>query len=195
MRAIWERVGFILRARTPGPKKFSTDWASQHFPVWEKCLAHLRDREIDVLEIGSFEGRSAIFWMEFLRRSRLTCVDVFLPRVLEARFDQNTADYRDRIAKLVMPSIAALPRLEQAGALFDLIYVDGGHRLMDVYRDSTMCWPLLKSSGILIWDDYEWTKPGRELDRPKPAINHFLRQHASELIELHRGYQIIVRKI
>ena len=66
---------------------------------------------------------------------------------------------------------------------------------MDVYRDSTLCWPLLKSDGILICDDYEWTKPGRELDRPKPAINHFLCQHASELLELHRSYQIIVRKI
>ena len=195
MRAVWERVGFILRARTAGLKKFSADYATHNFPVWEKCLAHLRDREIDVLEIGSFEGRSALFWMEFLRRSRLTCVDVFLSRDVEARFDQNIAEYRDRIAKLVMPSAAALPRLEQAGARFDLIYIDGSHRLMDVYRDSTLCWPLLKSGGILIWDDYEWTKPGRELDRPKPAINHFLRQHASELLELHRGYQIIVRKI
>jgi hypothetical protein len=63
---------------------------------------------------------------------------------VEARFDQNIAEYRDRIAKLVMPSAAALPRLEQAGARFDLIYIDGSHRLMDEYRDSTLCWPLLK---------------------------------------------------
>jgi predicted O-methyltransferase YrrM len=195
VRSVWKRVCFSLRAKTAGPKKFSADYASHNFSVWEKLLVHLRDRDIDVLEIGSFEGRSALFWLEFLRRCRLTCVDAFLSREVEDRFDRNTADYRDRIAKLVMPSASALPRLEQAGARFDLIYIDGSHRLMDVYRDSTLCWPLLKSGGILIWDDYEWTKPGRELDRPKPAINHFLRQHASELVELHRGYQIIVRKI
>jgi hypothetical protein len=77
MRSVWKRVCFIRRAKTAGPKKFSADYATHNFPIWEKLLVHLRDREIDVLEIGSFEGRSALFWLEFLRRCRLTCVDVF----------------------------------------------------------------------------------------------------------------------
>jgi hypothetical protein len=58
-------------------KEFSTDWVSNRAPVWAKFLAAETERYSDVLEIGSFEGRSTIFWLEYLPRSAVTAIDTF----------------------------------------------------------------------------------------------------------------------
>ena len=88
--------------------EFSTDWATSHFSVWRKVLAPLRGRGINVLEIGSWEGRSAIFFLNYLRDCRIVCIDTFAGGVehqtagpfvaevplIEQRFDRNLAHSR-----------------------------------------------------------------------------------------------------
>src|SRR5262245_17004027 len=64
-------------------KEFAYDWTSSHFPVWTKFLAPLMDQPANVLEIGSYEGRSAIFFLNFLHRSSLVCIDPWDSSVLE----------------------------------------------------------------------------------------------------------------
>src|SRR3979490_2737282 len=55
-------------------KTFATDWTTWHFPNWLKWLAPYRDRKVRVLEIGSWEGRSALFFLNYLPLARLVCV-------------------------------------------------------------------------------------------------------------------------
>lgn len=189
-------------------KEFSSDWTSWHFPVWTNVLAHLRDRPCDVLEIGSWEGRSAIFFLEFLPKSRVICVDTFgggaenhasptescqIP-LIERRFDANVQGYGPRVEKLKASSVAALTRLAQSAAAFDLIYVDGSHMRDDVMVDSLLAWPLLRPDGILIWDDYAGGQDKSSAERVMPAVEVFLAWHFGEYIELHRGYQVMVQK-
>src|SRR5258708_25062571 len=105
----------MLTASSPcfQDKQFSTDWTSDHFPIWTVILAPWRDRAAHVLEIGSWEGRSAIFWLEYLPRSQLVCIDSFdggapepgtaewraqVP-FTEGRFDANLAPYSGRFEK------------------------------------------------------------------------------------------------
>ncbi|CAG8728198.1 17052_t:CDS:1, partial [Dentiscutata heterogama] len=38
--------------------KFNYDWFSYNIHNWENHLHHLKNEKINVLEIGSFEGRS-----------------------------------------------------------------------------------------------------------------------------------------
>src|SRR5947209_5215362 len=86
-------------------KQLSTDWASYHFTTWRRVLSPLRNEPIRVLEIGSWEGRSALFFLNFFRGSTITCIETFaggeehyarkdwaaeLPNI-EARFDHNLA--------------------------------------------------------------------------------------------------------
>src|SRR5262245_62040936 len=88
-------------------KSFATDWTSWHFPNWLQWLAPYRANTVRVLEIGSWEGRSALFFLNFLPRARLVCIDTFaggqehqaaddaadfLPQ-LEKTFDANTAPF------------------------------------------------------------------------------------------------------
>jgi hypothetical protein len=112
---------------------FTTDWTTCHFETWSAIFAPLQHREIEILEIGSWEGRSATFFLEFLGLSRLTCIDTFLGSPehvnmqvelasIEKRFDENTAGYRSRVEKIKSRSVLALDRMAQDGRSYDIIY-------------------------------------------------------------------------
>jgi hypothetical protein len=189
-------------------KEFSSDWTSLHIPIWIAVLRSFRDRPCDVLEIGSWEGRSAVFFLEFLLHCRLTCIDTFgggaenhaspvesgqIP-LIERRFDSNLKAYVPRFEKLKARSITALDALSQAGASFDIIYVDGSHMRDDVMVDSILAWRMVRSGGLLIWDDYAGGVGKPSPERVCPAVDSFLAWHMGEFIELHRGYQVIVQR-
>lgn len=169
------------------------DYVSNKIDCWTKVLGPVRERELEVLEIGALEGRSALFFLNYLPKCRLTCIDPF-PKNLEPVFDKNLAEFSDRLEKMRAYSLTALIRLRHKGRRFDLIYIDGDHHRETVMLDSLLSWPLLRQGGSLIWDDYVYKEDENTTDRPAPAIDGFLVAHAGEYEELHRGKQLIVRK-
>jgi predicted O-methyltransferase YrrM len=187
-------------------KSFTADWSSSHFAIWASHLDKLRDRDVSVLEIGSWEGRSAIFFLEFLPRCRITCIDTFtggpeyaqlsdaVVSSIEARFDSNLAPYGARVRKIKSRSLPALDQLAQENKTFDLIYIDGSHARDDVLVDSVLAWRLLAPNGLCIWDDYIWGATLPSAQRPQHAIDTFLELHSNELEVRHSAAQIIVEK-
>jgi predicted O-methyltransferase YrrM len=189
---------------------FTSDWVWKNYPTWRRVLAPLRDRPAKIVEIGSFEGRSAVFFLNYLRRSTIVCIDTFegtpeesyvysalenqLPTV-EARFDRNLAPFMPRVEKIKSRSVPALNALIAQGRRFDLAYIDGGHRYEDVMADSTAVWAMLEPGAIVIWDDYEWAPEFRPEERPKAAVDDFLRTQDGRYQLLAKGYQVIVRRI
>ena len=174
---------------------FSTDWFSYHIQSWQKFLAPFKNKGVSALEIGSFEGRSASFLLEFLPNSRIVCIDTFTnygdQPDFEKRFDENMSRFGSRVHKIRGQSVGVLDRLISEGQNFDFIYIDGSHARNDVLVDSLLAWKLLKVGGIIVWDDYEWNlRP----DRPKEAIDTFLALHAKNLRILRRGYQIVASR-
>jgi hypothetical protein len=119
--------------------EFSTDWATSHFWVWRRVLAPLRGRGAQVLEIGSWEGRSAIFFLNYLRDCKIVCIDTFAGGVehqtagpfvaevpqIEQRFDRNLAAFAGRVEKMTSASVPALQQLAAERRQFDLAYIDG----------------------------------------------------------------------
>jgi predicted O-methyltransferase YrrM len=189
-------------------KTFATDWTSWHFPNWENWLAPYRARAARVLEIGSWEGRSALFFLNYLPRARLVCIDTFeggqehraaedaeafLPQV-EKTFDANTSAFADRIEKIKARSTDALALLGLANRPFDLAYIDGSHRAADVYSDGVLTWPLIEPGGLVIFDDYELELTPGPLDNAKHGIDSFLEVFKGQYRILHRGYQVAVVK-
>jgi predicted O-methyltransferase YrrM len=172
---------------------FSQDWTGTHFPLWKKLLAPLVPRAATVLEIGSFEGRSTLFFLEFLPGAKVTCVDLF-EAGFEPTFDANVQPYVDRVEKLKGASITVLGPLAEAGRRFDLIFIDGSHARDDVLADSALAWPMLSPDGMLLWDDYLLRLGGFDEERPKRAVDAFLWLHRREIEMLHVGYQVAVRR-
>lgn len=164
---------------------------------------------MEILEIGSFEGRSALFFLQFLPHSRITCVDTFEgnpehldPKsptatdmsAVEGRFDSNLAAFAGHMTKQKGASIEILNKLQDEGRLFDLIFIDGDHRAAAAYCDSSLAWELLRPRGVMIFDDYKWKPELPITERPKAGIDSFLRSIKGDYLVLHDGYQVIIEK-
>ena len=175
--------------------EFTSDWISFNFDVWAKLLEPLRGQPINILEVGSFEGRSAIFFLEYLPLSNIVCIDRFedvgFPGYGE-RFQRNTGKYANRVEAIRAESIPALHGLLRGGRRFDLIFIDGCHVRDNVLIDSMLCWYLLGISGILIWDDYDLDIAS--YSGPRGGIDQALKIYEGELVELRKASQVIVRK-
>jgi len=190
-------------------KALTTNWGIDHYERWAAILAPLREQAARVLEIGSWEGRSALFFLNYLPQSSITCVDTFggslehrtwplWRRVrqlygIERRFDENMRPYSDRMQKLKQTSLAALGALGIEGRRFDVVYIDASHVARDVYRDGVLAWPLVDSDGIVIFDDYE-RRRGPAADWPGFGIDAFVRTLDGSYEELFRGRQLIIRR-
>jgi len=188
---------------------FTSDWIWKNYSIWRRVLAPLRDRPARILEIGSFEGRSAVFFLKYMPQSTIVCIDTFAGTpeenyvyrhmeqqmsAAEARFDRNIKPFAARVEKIKSRSIPALEALIAQNRRFDLAYIDGGHRYDDVMADSLAAWQMLRPDGIVIWDDYEWAPEFAPEERPKPAIDDFLAARVGSYRLLAKGYQVIVEK-
>ncbi len=194
------------RAKAPRPGyahdyTFTEDWFSRRIPVWKTLLDHLRGKpHISYLEIGVFEGRSALWMLEnelTHPTSRATTIDI----ASNENYTRNLklSGLGAKVTNLIGPSQTKLRELPLES--FDIIYVDGGHSAMDVYSDAAQSWLLLKPGGILIFDDYRWLGVVRAGNRPLPrewapalALDAFLSAYGHSLTVLHCGYQLAVRK-
>jgi len=194
--------------------KFTQDWFHWAPAVWEQLIPLLPgtpgDREF--LEIGSFEGRSAVWIVENMMQDGdiLGCIDTWEGGEehtngemggAEARFDHNIAilrakypeRYIDQYKDTSTDALAEILKTCKKPVL-DFIYIDGSHIAKDVLTDACMAWPLLEKNGIMVFDDYMWGEPRDILHRPKPAIDAFVNIFAEEVDMVHMGYQLIVRK-
>ncbi len=189
--------------------ELTTDWTSRNYALWADLLAPRRHEPLRLLEVGSWEGRSALFFLNYLPNASIVCIDTFAGSVehrswplwrrwrqlnrIEQRFDRNLAPFTSRTQKLKADSGAALAQLGLAGSRFDFVYIDGSHLAIDVYRDAVLSWPLLRDGGVLIFDDYQ-RKLGPEQDRPAVGIDAFLEAVKGDYAELFRSHQVAVRK-
>jgi predicted O-methyltransferase YrrM len=189
----------------PAPEVgFTEDWFSSNVPVWQKVLAPLVGKPVRALEIGVFEGRSTVWLLDHVLthpEASLTWIDTFQGGAehqgtdltgLEARFRANTAKYGPKVRGHVGASRDVLRTL--SGERFDLVYIDGSHESADVLSDAVLAWPLVKPGGLVGFDDYGWRERPEPHRRPAPAIDAFLGAMHGRFEELHRGYQVWVRK-
>ncbi|MBZ9990749.1 glycosyltransferase [Mesorhizobium sp. BH1-1-5] len=189
--------------------EFTYNWTSHHLKLWEELLGDKADTATAVLEIGSFEGRSALFFLQFLPKSHITCVDSFQGSEehvgpgskyvsdmaeVERRFDRNLKPFAGRVEKRKGHSVTILPGLAAERRLYDVIYVDGDHRATATYSDARQAWDLLDNDGVMILDDYRWGPDLPMARRPEAGIEAFLSQVAGEYELLHRGEQVVIRK-
>jgi predicted O-methyltransferase YrrM len=198
------------------------DWHSDNIPNWKAWLAHLVGKQnLRALEIGSCEGRSALWLMDNVLTDPsciLDCVDPFegagradsgisatyAPLATALRnFEANIEPYGRKINHRRHRSDVFLPYAARYREPYDFIYIDGSHLASDVLSDSVLSWPLLKPGGVMIWDDYRWCEAGMELeDCPQPAINAFLSAYRKQLVRIpdvenagNKAWQVCVRKL
>lgn len=188
--------------------QFAERWFDVNIIPWHAALSRVFNRTdpLDILEIGSWEGRSTLFLATYFPHAQITAVDTWAGNAeyeytttgnlsdLEARFDHNLSPAVGRVTKHKGLSSFVLPQLVSDGRRFDLIYVDGSHFADDVLSDALAAWRMLPEGGVVIFDDFLWNGYPRRRANPVWAIGQFLKYHAGEYRILGAYYQIIVQK-
>jgi hypothetical protein len=177
------------------PYKFSEDWFSRCIPLWEEALKPFKgEPDIHYLEVGVFEGRSALWVLENVcthPSSRITGIDPGIETRAHKTLLSNIklSGQEQRFSLIKGFSQFELRKLPVGS--FDIIYIDGDHRPKAVIEDSILAWRLLKPGGLVIFDDYLKFQ-GEE--GPKIAIDSFYHFFHEEFEVIHCGYQVILRK-
>lgn len=188
--------------------EFTQDWFTSNIPVWQVMLAEYMGKPVHALEIGSFEGRSAIWLLDNVLthpEASLTCIDPFCGSHehdsktmahAERRFRNNVLLRRQNVTfhKGHSQHILLEPKLQ--GQCFDIIYIDGEHTSRAVLQDLILAFPLLRVGGRMIIDDFL----GNPQDLTSPTtsafdgIRAFLAAYSKSIFINYAGYQMILTK-
>ena len=179
--------------------EFTNDWfgATGRY-IWDKILPQLGPTRI--LEIGSYEGRSACFLIEKLNKPlEIHCVDTWEGgaehknidmTLVKKRFDNNTktaiANSKNevKLQSYTGRSDNVLSKMQaEYQQYFDFIYIDGSHVAADVLCDAVLAFRLLRSGGVMCFDDYLWKdgSPADPINCPKVAIDAFTLIYGKQL--------------
>tara|TARA_X000000950_G_C13810566_1_gene617432 strand:+ start:639 stop:1334 length:696 start_codon:yes stop_codon:yes gene_type:complete len=159
-------------------KNITHDFFSSHAYNFFEVLKKFNS--FTYLEIGSFEGNSAIYIAQNFPNSQIHCVDNWVGTEeygnlkfsnVEKNFDQNIINYKNIIKYKQTSDDFFIINKKQ----FDVIYIDGYHKGSQVLKDFKNSWKVLKTGGIIIFDDYIWKFFDKIEDNPCYAINIYLR--------------------
>jgi predicted O-methyltransferase YrrM len=197
--------------------KFTKDWFKSDDLV--QFLPLKTQEEIHILEIGSFEGKSTIWFLENILtndKSTITCVDPWTSYTQdENSFDsynkidsewnfednKNTFLYNIDLSgvsnKVIIEqgySNEILPKFIVDKKRYDIIFIDGNHTSPFVITDGIMSWYLLKKGGLMIFDDYLWGDCNSTLS-PKLAVDSFVDCFKDYIEVVWSKYRLTIKKI
>lgn len=194
---------------------YSVDWFSNNIPVWDQVFDHtaLKGKDnLTFLEIGCFEGRATNHMLDNIltgKNCTLHVVDTFLgsaneigmigaDRSLEhftseiySKFTANISNHKDKV--IIHKGFSGdILKKDFQNDMFDFIYIDGSHTAYDVLQDAILAHPLLKSGGVVIFDDFGWKDPTNlhPTNSPELGITCFYNNYELFYNVLFNGYQV-----
>ncbi len=170
--------------------------------------------ELHFLEIGSYEGKSTVWFLDNLlhhAKSTITCIDPWLPytQVDNKKVEFDLKGIKNNFLHNIKMSGQADKVIVKEGLSgellldphvrskkYDLIFIDGNHTAKFVLEDAVLSWGLLKMGGIMVFDDYLWmVEHSRKRLRPKMAIDSFCDCYGDYLKVIHQEYRLALKKI
>jgi hypothetical protein len=164
--------------------RYTADWTSHNFPFWEKNLGHFRGVQTHILEIGTFEGRSAFWFVENLLTHPISEM-VTIDKYLNEHFIYNFKKFPDHHKIWSILGTSDWLQTHNPG-FFDLVYIDGEHSEEWVTRDIDNVLPFIVPGGFLLFDDYD------DFPGVRSAVQTFLgKVHGWEIVDY--GHQMLLK--
>ena len=133
---------------------------------YEQQLKHLKEKEIKILELGSFAGSSAAAFVKYFRNSSIYCFDINISKfIYESEkihvfgLDINNEKKLNEVIKKINPT----NKLN----FFDIIIDDGSHYLSDILITFKNLYKHLNNGGIYIIEDFKFPnyyKTNKDID-------------------------------
>lgn len=104
----------------------------------------------NILEIGFNSGFSAVLMLLSNPNCKITCVDLGEHKYTIPCYNKIKKDFGDRINLIIGSSVDVLPNLVDK---YDLIHIDGCHKVSVAEQDIINSYKLCKDGTIIIFDD------------------------------------------
>ena len=164
--------------------------------------------KLNALQLGVYTGDASLWMLQNLGEIELTDVDTWKGSDEE---EHKAMDFED-VYKVYLDKIkdckVDIRRATTTGYLlaqygcdrplgehWDFIYIDADHTTVGVLMDAELSWPLLKSGGIMAFDDYTWSPELSPELTPTLGIDLFLERHTKEYETLVINDQVWIRKL
>jgi predicted O-methyltransferase YrrM len=185
-------------------KKTTTDYFSINTYYWDSII-NKNFKEFSYLEIGSFEGNSALYILKNFKTKKVVCVDIW-DKYDDSFKDQNLKMFEDFKSNLdeftkkfsFFKSTSDEYFANNDSNKFDIIYIDGWHESAQVYKDINNSWNSLNINGLIICDDYFYgdIRLNNDSNLPANAINKFLFEKKNKIkVICVNNTQIFMKKI
>ena len=199
-----------LGAESVGTMTEYPNWFEYVRPNFEEFLKPLAgQKDLTFMQLGVFTGDASVWMLENILtdpNSRLTDVDTWQGSKEEAHatmdFDDVYRVYENKTKKFLpnlrivnMTTVDWLMTPAAGFTKYDFIYIDADHTTVGVLVDAELSWPLLKSGGIMAFDDYTWGHDsGDPRLAPQVGIDLFLHRHELDYQLLTKNHQVWIRK-
>ncbi len=127
-------------------------------------LSHLRDKDINILEIGSYSGASAAAFKKYFRNSKIYCFDINISNFIYSSKDINVFGLDINDKKKLDKTLQEIGVKQE---YFDLIIDDGSHNLSDILFSIKYLFKHLTKNGVYIIEDFKhpnYYKYNRNID-------------------------------
>jgi len=124
--------------------KYGTDKATYHnfLNFYESKFNHLKNKKINLLEIGFLNGSSIKTWLDFFENAQVYCIDIIDADFEHERFHFHKISQDDKNLKNIFKD-----------DFFDIIIDDGSHLTSHQLKSLEFLWSKLKYSGYYIIED------------------------------------------
>ncbi len=139
-----------------------------------KNLHKLKNKKINILEIGSYAGSSAAAFSKFFQKSNIYCLDINISnfKYFSKRINVYGIDAtREKSYKSLLKKINKTNKVE----FFDIIIDDGSHKLDDILKSLSLYFKNLKTKGFYIIEDFKLPNFFKHLNNNnEPKIDKFI---------------------
>lgn len=175
---------------------------------FETYLAEFKDKpNLKFLQLGVFTGDATVWLCNNIltdKSSKLIDVDTWEGSDEESHAEMDFSDvyqvYQEKVKDLPVVSVVSdthkylIRQLDNFIGAFDFIYIDADHTTVGVLLDAELSWSLLKSGGVMAFDDYTWGRDLPPSKTPRPGILLFVERHKEEIDTLVINSQYWIKK-
>ena len=178
---------------------FTRDNFTYRIPLWQPQIKHLIDQEgVNILEVGSYQGMSSCWLLDNIlttASSKLVCIESQVLGIFKDNLVKTGK--REQVTFLIGDTHKQLASLEPES--FDIISLQDKRKLIEyAEKNAYLAWQLLKTEGLIIFNDYGWQNRANPQQNPRKGIDKFLDSVKGEwelVNHAPQANQLMVRKI
>ena len=140
---------------------------------YEKHFSNLRDKKLNILEIGSYSGASAAAFVKYFKNIDIYCLDINLTKFLYKSKKIHPFGLDISNKKMIEKFLNKINFFEDIKK-FDIIIDDGSHILSDQLKAINYFFKYLNKDGYYVIEDYRFSEYIPHLkDTDDPCIREF----------------------